>query len=621
MTDDHPTRRERRSPGRHGFRFRAFLFLTYGLLATFPLVVLGLVGAELYMHAQRSVPQQRLSSASRAVAIATSAFLDEHRRLVALAARGAEAMEGAGPEALDAWLAHTRETAPGLLTLILAGPDGTIVASDPVLTVDGRPIRGMSVADRLYFRVPMETGRPYLSGAFRGRGFGTDPIVAVSEPVGGTADGPAGVVEGSLDLSRIEELARPHLQVPGTRVAIADAAGRLVYASRNTGLERLAKRPPESVCEVGEGFLDDGAPVVGRAASATAGWQVEVCRPAALVHAELRPVRRFLLAWGAVGLVLSLLLSWLGSTLAARPVLASERRFRDLIEESFGLICTHDLDGELLSINPAAAHSLGIAPREAVGRNLKEFLHPAVRDRFREEYLEPIRDEGEAEGLMFVVTAEGDERFWAYRNRLVTEGGDAPFVLGHALDVTERRNAERLLAEQALRDSLTGVGNRARFFDRLELEIDRAEREDTTLALLFLDLDDFKRINDTLGHAAGDAVLRSVGEALKGHVRKVDTVARLGGDEFAVLLPSVGSEDDAVRIAHELVEAVARPVRMGVEELRPRASIGVSLYPANAGDGDGLLADADRAMYHAKRSGRARVHLSRAVSADGQRAG
>lgn len=592
--------------GRHGLRFRTFLFLSYGLLATLPLLVLSLIGTELYLDARREVTEERLLSTSQGIALATSAFLDEHRRLIGLAARGVESIERPDPDELDRWLARTGEIAPGLLTLILTDEVGAIVASDPLRTADGDAIRGVSVADRSYFRRPMAEGRPYLSSVFRGRGFGSEPIVAVSEPVRAPDGRVIGVLEASLDLSRLEDLLGPQLRVAGRRVVITDADGRVVSASPGSGLQALALRPEGSVC--GSAEMPQGPPIVGRAATATGGWQVEVCRTADLLYAELRPIRRLLVGSLAGGLLLSLGLAWLGSSLAARPLVASERRFRELIEGSFGLICTHDLEGTLLSINPAVARSLGLAPQAVEGRNLRDFLHPTVRNRLDNDYLDRIRTEGQAEGVMHVVDAHGQERYWAYRNRLVDGRGGEPFVLGHALDVTERRKVERMLAEQALRDPLTGVGNRVLFFDRLDLEVGHARRDGTILALLFLDLDDFKGINDTLGHAAGDAVLRSIAEALQSHLRKVDTIARLGGDEFAVLLPAVGSAEQALRIAHHLVAAIGRPLRVGDEELRPRVSVGVSLFPVDAQSGEDLLAAADRAMYAAKRGGAGSVH-------------
>lgn len=474
--------------GRHRLRFRTFLFLSYGLLATLPLLVLSLIGTELYLDARRAATEQRLLSTAQSIALATSAFLDEHSRLVGLAARGVESIEGPEPEALDRWLARTGEIAPGLLTLILTDEAGTIVASDPLRTADGDAIRGVSVADRSYFRRPMAEGRPYLSSVFRGRGFGSEPIVAVSEPVRAPDGRLVGVLEASLDLSRLEDLIGPQLRASGRRVVITDSDGRVVVASPGTGLQALAARPEGSVC--GSGDEPRGGPVVAEAVTATGGWQVEVCRTADLLYAELRPVRRLFVGSLAGGLLLSLGLAWLGSSLAARPLVASEERSVDA----------------------------------------------------------------------------------------------------------------------SLRDPLTGVGNRALFFDRLKLEVDHARRDGTVLALLFVDLDDFKGINDTLGHAAGDEVLRSVAEALQAHLRKVDTIARLGGDEFVVLLPAVGSAEQALRIARHLVAAIGRPVRLGDEELRPRVSVGVSLFPDDAQTGEDLLAAADRAMYTAKRSGAGRVH-------------
>src|SRR6185295_18824489 len=167
-----------------------------------------------------------------------------------------------------------------------------------------------------------------------------------------------------------------------------------------------------------------------------------------------------------------------------------------------------------------------------------------------------IAERGEAAGEMILQTHDG-ERVWQYSNRLVSDDDGSAYVVGHAIDVTERRRLEELLRERALTDSLTGVANRAMFDDRLAQAVARASRQERSnvvdpLALVLLDLDDFKQTNVTLGHLVGDAMLREVASRLHGVLRKSDTVARLGGDEFAVILPSVGSRERAEAVLRKL---------------------------------------------------------------------
>ncbi|HKX44880.1 MAG TPA: GGDEF domain-containing protein, partial [Burkholderiaceae bacterium] len=162
----------------------------------------------------------------------------------------------------------------------------------------------------------------------------------------------------------------------------------------------------------------------------------------------------------------------------------------------------------------------------------------------------------------------------------------------------------------ASHDSLTGLHNRRLFLDRLDHALAHAKRTGGRLALLFIDLDNFKTINDELGHAAGDYVLRALAQRLKHVVREIDTVARIGGDEFIVLLDEVADIDGLSIVAQKVLDVLSRPVRRGEEDLVLGASIGVSCYPVDGESATELIAAADRAMYRAKSGGRMRVCLA-----------
>jgi diguanylate cyclase (GGDEF)-like protein len=170
------------------------------------------------------------------------------------------------------------------------------------------------------------------------------------------------------------------------------------------------------------------------------------------------------------------------------------------------------------------------------------------------------------------------------------------------LYAAEHKRAERRLADLALRDELTGLPNRRAFDGLLAGAFARARRHATRLAVLFVDLDGFKAINDRLGHAAGDAVLREVANRLRSTVRASDVAARLGGDEFAVVVEDVRSPADAATVARKLQLAIAQPIDAGGEAVRCTASVGVALGPEGRADADALLAAADAAMYERKRA-------------------
>ncbi len=302
----------------------------------------------------------------------------------------------------------------------------------------------------------------------------------------------------------------------------------------------------------------------------------------------------------------------LGAAIAARErgaaVAASEERYRALFDQSLGLLCTHALDGRILTVNGAAAAALGRSPDQMGGHNLDEFLAPTVRGQLA-DYLAAITAKGEMSGTMILLDDSGGERVWQYRNHLVREPGQNPYVVGHALDVTDRTRLERVLREQALTDPLTGLANRALFEDRLRRALERAKREAVLLGemppltLVYLDLDGFKEVNDSFGHAAGDALLREIASRLGEDLRTLDTVARLGGDEFALILPNLGSEADARRLIERLLERLRRPFNQNGAALAVRVSLGISMLPGDGADAESLIARADKAMYAAKAAG------------------
>jgi diguanylate cyclase (GGDEF)-like protein len=177
-------------------------------------------------------------------------------------------------------------------------------------------------------------------------------------------------------------------------------------------------------------------------------------------------------------------------------------------------------------------------------------------------------------------------------------------IVGTHREITEQVQVEESLRHAGTHDPLTGLPNRTLFNDHLLLAMAQARRNKTVVAVVFLDLDDFKEINDTLGHDVGDLLLKAVAKRLKKEVREVDTVARMGGDEFTLILPGLHDRKDAEQVAERIREAVARPYWLGDRVLEVSASLGVSLYPLDGRDVRTLMKRADMAMYRAKNDGR-----------------
>ena len=272
-------------------------------------------------------------------------------------------------------------------------------------------------------------------------------------------------------------------------------------------------------------------------------------------------------------------------TLRSRVVAAleaSDRRYRKLFQYSLGLICTHDHEGVLLSVNPAAAKSLGYSVGEMIGRPLTDFIRPELHPRFRDYLLRVMRTDSDA-GTLELIAKDGGEHVWQYHN-VLDDDAEEPYVLGHAQDVTERFRQERKLREWSIRDPLTSCYNR-----RYLADLTAAPREERWGCIMF-DLDHFKHVNDTYGHQRGDEVLVGVAEFLRDHVRPQDAVIRLGGDEFLVLLREAESGLTDSVVARFDVDRSTAPIgfTMGSTTIEP----GVSL---EAG-----MAEADRRLYRAR---------------------
>jgi diguanylate cyclase (GGDEF)-like protein/PAS domain S-box-containing protein len=297
-----------------------------------------------------------------------------------------------------------------------------------------------------------------------------------------------------------------------------------------------------------------------------------------------------------------------------RALRDSEERYRTLVEKSRGLIYTHALDGTLISINEASAEAVGYSVDELVGTNIRDLLAPAFQPKI-DWYLKAISEWGAHSGFMRVITKEGSELVWAYSNRLIHEPEGDPYVLANAHDVTAqilaeeelKSNGDKLeMALQAERrearlDFLTGIPNRRTFYQDVESEAHRARRYGRPLTLAYIDVDNFKSMNDLFGHAKGDEVLKQVAGTIHSNIRVTDTAARLGGDEFAVLLPETDSQ---------AADVVVSKIRSLLEQERSdRAwpisfSIGVVTFEKTLGSTQDMINKADELMYEVKRQGK-----------------
>jgi diguanylate cyclase (GGDEF)-like protein/PAS domain S-box-containing protein len=294
---------------------------------------------------------------------------------------------------------------------------------------------------------------------------------------------------------------------------------------------------------------------------------------------------------------------------ANAELLRVEAELRTILESSPDAIVRYDRDLRVSYANSATLALAGVSAEHLVGRDRRDLQTDGeFTSVFSKDLLTPllrVLDTGQgSEHEYSVETAAGTVHL---NTRLVPQvgpDGDVVGVIAVSRDLTDRKRAEDLLADRAVHDPLTGLANRVLLTDRLHQSILRLEREPGMLAVMFLDLDHFKVVNDSLGHGAGDALLVDVAQRICGVARRIDTVARFGGDEFVVLCERLAGIEDAALIAERIAHAVAAPTAYDGRQLHPTASIGIATTWDSGTTAEILIRDAEAAMYQAKDRGR-----------------
>jgi diguanylate cyclase (GGDEF)-like protein/PAS domain S-box-containing protein len=291
---------------------------------------------------------------------------------------------------------------------------------------------------------------------------------------------------------------------------------------------------------------------------------------------------------------------------------ASEERFSSLVQHASDLITVLDADATVVYQSPSIERVLGYAPEEIVGTNFDRLLDRDEKSRLLHLLADGSAYAGSDTEVLDCSLRHRDgtlRQFEVLHTNLLRDEAVRGIVL-NSRDVSERKAFEEQLAHQAFHDPVTNLANRALFAERVRHAVARNRRESNGLAVIFMDLDDFKTINDSLGHAAGDQVLMEVAKRLDTSIRSSDTAARFGGDEFAILLEDIENAQEAADTAERILESLTEPLSLDQKEIVIRSSLGISVVEgAEPADAEELIRNADAAMYIAKRDGKGGYRL------------
>lgn len=301
----------------------------------------------------------------------------------------------------------------------------------------------------------------------------------------------------------------------------------------------------------------------------------------------------------------------LGRSHAVRALKESEKLLSDILENVTAYIYMKDMQGRYLFANRLLRERFAAPMEEIVGYDDYKFFDADTAANMRKDDLHVLQN-GEtlqAEETSLNILTGVAEVFMTVKLPLRREDGSIYALCGISTDITERKDREEHMLHMAQYDALTHLPNRALFNDRLQQAIAAAQRNKARLALMFIDLDKFKPVNDTYGHGVGDLLLKDVALRIQDCLRESDTAARIGGDEFVILLPAIETQQDARKVGEKILYALNQPFTLAGHTLEISGSIGVAVYPEHGKDEKLLVKSADIAMYHAKKNGRNNVKI------------
>jgi len=299
-----------------------------------------------------------------------------------------------------------------------------------------------------------------------------------------------------------------------------------------------------------------------------------------------------------------------GHKKAAEALKEREQFLQTLIDSIPVPIFFKNKDGKYINCNRAFEDFLGVQKGAVIGKTVYEVAPKELADHYHEADTTLFRNRGGQIYESRVKHSNGSVRDVIFHKAVFWDSkGGLAGLIGAILDITERKQAEDLIKNMAYYDTLTQLPNRNLFQNHLQMTLAQTRRNNAVVAIMILDIDDFKTVNDSLGHQTGDLLLKVVAERLITCVREGDMVARMGGDEFMIILPELAQPQDAALIAQKILAILSEPFQIEKHELQTTASIGISLFPLNADDQESLIKQADIAMYLSKKKGKNTYHF------------
>lgn len=444
----------------------------------------------------------------------------------------------------------------------------------------------------------METGLPVLAGPHHLAQGGMGVIHRV--PVFVTdADGSErywGLMSTPIDFERLLQFAG--IGSPDTPLSIA-----------LRGVDGMGK---EGAIFYGDPTIfNDPATLYSQVKVLNGEWQI-AARPAAGSTGKHQWLVMLLQTTGVLLALISTLFVWYIGRQTYR-LESSERLYRELSEHIKDVVFQTDNNRRITYLNPAFQSLTGFTIKSRLGRDWSELLHPDNQTHAQERCISLIRNTDNIPYMEEFRIACADNTFLWVVVRATTHqdaNGEVVGMIGTMIDITSRKASEDLIRHMAEHDSLTGLPNRTQFYDRFNVADLKARRNHQRMALLYMDLDGFKPINDQYGHTTGDEVLKIVAERFRSEIRGSDSVVRIGGDEFVILLENIVSEKDATTVADKVIQAIKTPIEYQDKVCEIGVSIGIALYPEHGTSLDKLMMAGDAAMYRAKASGKSswRIH-------------